>query len=53
MYEMRGTYLGAEEGRGAHRIFVEKPDGKSPLERRSRRWVDNIKIKSSSNNMGT
>jgi len=31
-----------EEGRGAHRIFVGKPEEKSPLERCRRRWVFNI-----------
>jgi hypothetical protein len=31
-----------EGGRGAHRILVGKPEGKSPLERRRRRWVKNI-----------
>ena len=34
-----------EEGRGAHRILVGKPEGMSPLERRMRQWVDNITIK--------
>jgi hypothetical protein len=28
----------------AYRIFVEKPEGKRPLGRPRRRWVDNIKI---------
>jgi len=27
-----------------HRILVEKPEGKSPLERPRRRWEDNIKM---------
>jgi hypothetical protein len=31
-----------EGGRGAHRILVGKPEGKSPLERRRRRWVEDI-----------
>jgi hypothetical protein len=26
-----------------HRILVGKPDGKTPLRRPRRRWVDNIK----------
>jgi hypothetical protein len=30
--------------RNAYRIFVGKPEGKKPLERPRRRWVDNIKI---------
>ena len=32
------------EGRGVHRVLVGKPDGKKPLGRTSRRWVDNIKM---------
>jgi hypothetical protein len=32
------------EKRNAYRILVGKPDGKRPLGRRRRRWVDNIKI---------
>jgi hypothetical protein len=30
--------------RNAHRILVRKPDGKRPLGRPRRRWVDNIKM---------
>jgi hypothetical protein len=32
------------ETRNAYRILVGKPEGKRPLGRPSRRWVDNIKI---------
>jgi hypothetical protein len=32
------------EKRNAYRILVGKPDGKRPLGRPRRRWVDNIKI---------
>ena len=32
------------EGRGVHRILVEKPDGKRPLGRPTRRWEDNINM---------
>jgi hypothetical protein len=32
------------EKRNAYRIFVGKPEGKRPLGRPRRRWVDNIKI---------
>jgi hypothetical protein len=32
------------EDRGVHRVLVEKPEGKRPLERPSHRWQDNIKV---------
>jgi hypothetical protein len=32
------------ETRNAYRILVEKPEGKRPLGRPTRRWVDNIKM---------
>jgi hypothetical protein len=32
------------ETRNAHRILVGKSEGKRPLGRTRRRWVDNIKI---------
>ena len=32
------------EGRGVHRVLVEKPEGKRPLGRSRRRWEDNIKM---------
>jgi hypothetical protein len=32
-----------EEKRNTYRILVGKPDGKRPLRRPMRRWVDNIK----------
>jgi hypothetical protein len=32
------------ETKGAYRVLVEKPDGRSPLERPRRRWEDSIKI---------
>jgi hypothetical protein len=32
------------EKRNAYRILVGKPEGKRPLERPRRGWVDNIKI---------
>jgi hypothetical protein len=31
-------------GRNAYRILVGKPEGKRPLGRPRRRWVDNIKV---------
>jgi hypothetical protein len=33
-----------EEGRGAYRILVGRPDGKIPLGRPRHRWNDNIKM---------
>jgi hypothetical protein len=33
-----------EEGRGAYRVLVGKPEGKRPLGRPRRRWEDNIKM---------
>jgi hypothetical protein len=32
------------EKRNAFRILVGKPEGKRPLERPRRRWMDNIKM---------
>jgi hypothetical protein len=32
------------EKRNAYRILVENPEGKSPLGRPRRRWVDNIEM---------
>jgi hypothetical protein len=32
------------EKRNAYRILVGKPEGKRPLGRPRRRWIDNIKI---------
>ena len=32
------------EKRGAHRVVMGKPEGKSPLWRPRRRWEDNIKM---------
>jgi hypothetical protein len=36
-----GTY---GEERGAYRVLVGKPEGKRPLGRPRRRWVDNIRM---------
>ena len=33
-----------EEGRGAHKVLVGKPEGKKPLGIPRRRWEDNIKM---------
>jgi hypothetical protein len=38
-----GHIEGMGEKRSAYRIFVGKPEGKRPLGRPRRRWVDNIK----------
>jgi len=32
------------EGRGAYRVLVGKPEGRSPMGRPRRRWEDNIRI---------
>jgi hypothetical protein len=32
------------EKRNTYRLLVRKPDGKRPLGRPSRRWVDNIRM---------
>ena len=32
------------DGRGAYRVLVGKPEGKRPLGRPRRRWVDDIKV---------
>jgi len=32
------------EGKGVHRVLVEKPEGKRQLGRPRRRWENNIKI---------
>ena len=31
-------------GEGVYRVLVEKPEGKRPLRRPRRRWVDNIRM---------
>jgi hypothetical protein len=43
---MRWAWQVARMGakRNAYRILVGKPEGKTPLGRPRRRWVDNIKI---------
>ena len=33
-----------EEGRGVHKVLVQKPEGRRPLGRPGRRWEDNIKM---------
>ena len=32
------------EGRGVYRVLVGKPEGRRPLGRTRRRWVDNIRM---------
>jgi hypothetical protein len=41
---LAGHVAGMGEKRYAYRIFVGNPEGKRPLGRQRRRWVDNIKI---------
>jgi hypothetical protein len=40
------------EKRNAYRILVRKPEGKGPLGRTRRRWVDNIKMDLKRERMG-
>jgi hypothetical protein len=42
--EMGRAYSTNGEKRNAYRILVGKPEGKKPLGRSRRRWVDKIKI---------
>jgi hypothetical protein len=35
---------GMEEGRGAYKVLVGRPEGKRPPGRPRRRWEDNIKM---------
>jgi hypothetical protein len=45
MEDERGTSFGTNgEKRNAYSILVGKPEGKKPLGRPRRRWVDNIKM---------
>jgi hypothetical protein len=39
-----GHVAGMGEKRNAHRLLVGKPEGKRPLKRPRRRWVDNIRM---------
>jgi hypothetical protein len=41
---MGATYSTNGEKRNAYRLLVGKPEGKRPLERPRRRWMDNIKM---------
>jgi hypothetical protein len=41
---MGGTCSTIERELKAYRLLVEKPEGKSPLGRPRRRWVDNIRM---------
>jgi hypothetical protein len=41
---MGGKYSTNGEKRNAYRLLVGKPEGKRPLRRPRRRWVDNIKM---------
>ena len=38
------TEVGMGEERGVYRVLVGKPEGKRPLGRPRRRWVDNIRM---------
>jgi hypothetical protein len=41
---MGGQYSTNGGKRNAYRLLVGKPEGKRPLERPRRRWVDNIRM---------
>jgi hypothetical protein len=41
---MGGPCSTNREKRNAYRLLVEKPDGKRPLGKPRRRWVDNIRM---------
>jgi hypothetical protein len=41
---MGGACSTNREKRDAFRLLVEKPEGKAPLGRSRRRWVDNIRM---------
>jgi hypothetical protein len=43
-YEMGEACSTNGEKRNGYRILVGKPEGKRPLGRPRRRWVDNIKV---------
>jgi hypothetical protein len=42
--EMGGVCRTNGERRNAYRILAAKPEGRRPLGRPRRRWVDNIKV---------
>ena len=41
---LAGNVARMGKGRGIYRVLVEKPEGRRPLERSRRRWVDNIRM---------
>jgi hypothetical protein len=41
---MGGPCITNEEKRNAYILLVKKPEGKRPLGRQRRRWVDNIRM---------
>jgi len=41
---MGWTCGAAGRGEGVYRVLVGKPEGKRPLRRHRRRWVDNIRM---------
>ena len=43
-YKKSGHVVRVGEERGVYRVLVGKPDGKKPLGRPRRRWVDNIRM---------
>jgi hypothetical protein len=43
-FQVKEDEMGRACSTNAYRILVEKPEGKRPLRRPKRRWVDNVDI---------
>jgi hypothetical protein len=44
VYKIGGVYITNGVTRNAYTILVGKPEGKKPIGRQRRKWVDNIKM---------
>jgi hypothetical protein len=49
---MRRNVARMGEKKNAYRLLVEKPEGKRPLGRPRRKWVDNIRMNIEEGGMG-